>query len=121
MENKWWTLSLKDGEPESLPIPNGSECIIQQVQAPDLSAKRVVLEAIIQIIRIDRLEDEDDVAQTEIKQLVLATIFPGKNPIQQVNFQFSAFNIVSVRSSGGNLTLSGCYNDSNVNEAMQDV
>ena len=112
-----WTLTLKDKEPAYLPVPNGCSCVITGIHCSDISLKKVILEGIIQIIRIDKLGEESDTAQTEIRSTVLASLFPQQNPSVSVTIPFSQFNIPTVRSSGGPLTLTGIYYaNSDINE-----
>ena len=112
-----WSLTLKDSEPSYLPVANGCTCVITNICCSDTNAEKVVLEGIIQTIRIDRLEAEDDIAQTEIHSTVLASIFPKREPSMNVVIPFSQLNIPTVRASGGSITLSGIYfANSDVNE-----
>ncbi|OHT10354.1 hypothetical protein TRFO_20400 [Tritrichomonas foetus] len=104
-----WTLELEPDVPAILPIPNGCPCIINGVYATDTSAQKIVLEAKIQIIRIDRIDEESDIAQTEVVSPILATVFPQINPSLSVHIEFSQFNVVSVRATGGKLVLNGIY------------
>lgn len=107
--NRNWTLELEPDVPAYLPIPEGHPCIINGIYAADNTAKKIVLEAKIQIIRADRIDDESDIAPTEIVSPILATIFPQINPTLTVHYEFSALNIVSVRAVGGKLVLNGIY------------
>ena len=110
---RYWTLELEPDVPAELPVPTGCECAIKGICATDTSSKKIVLESKIHIIRIDRIGENDDVAPTEIVSPVLATIFPSINPCLKVNLQFSSFNTVSVRATGGKLVLTGIYNACN--------
>lgn len=104
-----WTLELEPDEPAYLPVPDGCECVIQGIYATDTSPQKIVLDAKIHIIHVERIDDETDIAPTEIVSTVLATIFPSINPSAQVKIAFSPFNKVAVCATGGKLTLNGCY------------
>ena len=104
-----WTLELEPDVPAVLPVPLGCPCNIQGIFATDTSSQKIVLESKIQIIRIDRIDDDDDVAPTQIVSPVLATVFPSRNPCLSVNIQFSSLNSVSVCANGGKLVLNGTY------------
>ena len=105
-----WAIEIKDGEPSNLPVPEGHEFQITGVRAVSTEPNRIVLEAIVQTIRLDRLGEEDDVAQTDIIDTTLAVIFPKVQPNVDLDISFSKFNIASVRATGGNLVLTGLYN-----------
>lgn len=104
-----WTLHLKADEPAYVPVPNGHNFVITGAQAVDATAEKIVLEAIIQTIRIDRISETDDVAQTDIIDTTIAVVFPKTNPNVTLNIPFSQLNTASVRARGGDLILVGMY------------
>lgn len=105
-----WAVELKDGEPSYLPIPEGHEFSITGARAVNTESNKIVLEAIVQTIRLDRLGEEDDVAQSDIIDTTLAVIFPKFQPNMELDLNFSKFNIVSLRATGGNIVVTGIYN-----------
>ena len=116
-----WTLHLKDGEPACIPVPDGYNFVITGAQATDSSADKIVLEGIIQTIRIDRLSETDEVAQTDITDTTFAVIFPKVNPNVELNLPFSSLNTASVRATGGDLVLVGMYDAASGIEALGDL
>ena len=107
-----WTLELEPEVPAYLPVPSGCPCIINGIFAKDASSPKIRLEAKTQVFRLDRLEDESDIAQTEIISSVLATVFPSINPSLSVHIEFSKWNLPSVCAYGGGLVLNGIYDNS---------
>lgn len=117
---KWWTMILNNDEPSRPPVPTGSKFCVTQVEALDTNADRITLEMIVQTIRIDKVDDETDSAVTDISKVNIATLFPKKSTTQTVSIEFSQYNDVSFKATGGKLCLSGVYDNSEANGVMQD-
>lgn len=109
---KGWSLQLKDGEPAFIPVPDGHAFGINNIQASTTDSSKIIVEAIVQTIRLDRLADDDDVAQSDINDdVTVAVLFPKQDPNVRVNLSFSEVNTCSLRATGGDVTVTGAYDD----------
>lgn len=104
-----WAVELKDGEPTTLPFPEGHDFTITGARAVNTESNKIILEAFVQTMRLDRLSEEEDVAQSEITETTLAVVFPKIQPNVELDLSFSKFNAASFRASGGNLVLTGIF------------
>ena len=119
-EEKTWSTILEDDVPAYPPIPKNCKFSVNQIEAIDQDVDRITLEMICSVIRLDKLDDESDSAVTDFYNVNIATIFPKKSPSQQINLNFSQYNSASFKAVGGKLALSGVYNNSEVDEIVQE-
>jgi hypothetical protein len=107
-----WSLKLEDGVEAEVPVPNGHCGAITGIQAADGDAVKIFVEAICVIVRTDKLDrDEDDEVQpTDHIRTVMAVLFPKIQPIAQLRIQFSMMNFMSMRATGGSVTVTGLWN-----------
>jgi len=108
-EKNRWSLSLTDLEPALVPVKNGYPFAITQIHVSNAKSDRVVVELIADIVRLDKLSDEDDTAVTQIDNIVIAVIYPNVSCDARVMIPFSQYNQASLRSSGGDIQVSGVY------------
>jgi hypothetical protein len=104
-----WSLRLEDGVEAEVPVPNGHLFDIAGIHAVDLTAAKISVEVISLTVRIDKLGDNDDIAPLDILHAVIAVLFPKEQPIAKVSVAFSALNVVSLKATGGAVTVTGTW------------
>jgi hypothetical protein len=104
-----WSLELEDNVPAAIPVPHGYFFMITGIHAVDLETPKIIVDAVVQVIRLDKLGEDDHVAESDVIDATLAVLFPRVSPALKVEIPFSKFNIASVRASGGRVLLTGFY------------
>jgi hypothetical protein len=103
-----WFLELEDETAAVIPVPRGHPFVIQGIHAPDSTAAKIVLNAVVGVVRLDTCQDSDT-PECDVCECVIAVVFPQMQPDVPLYLQFSAFNTVSVKATGGKLVVTGLY------------
>jgi hypothetical protein len=103
-----WSVHLQDGVVAEVPVPNGHVFDIRGIQAVDLTANKIVVEVLSIAIRVDKRNNDED-APIDVTRAVAAVLFPRVQPIAELSLTFSELNLVSLRATGGPVTVTGTW------------
>ncbi|EAY12903.1 hypothetical protein TVAG_430680 [Trichomonas vaginalis G3] len=118
---KFWTMTIHSGKPERPPVPKGSRFMLSQIQAVDEKADKILVEMLTEVIRMDKIDDETDTTVTDVAETNIAVIYPKKKSTYATSLVFSEVNDVLFGCDGGDVILSGVYDDTALNEEMAQM
>ena len=116
--DRFFCLHLKDGKPEVLPDSiQGRNGVVTRIQAESTDFQKIAVEAIAQVVRLDKIDDENDSAVSDFIGFTVGTVFPSR-PSTNVNVQFSYLNSLSFQATGGDVVISGLFSPENLLEPI---